>query len=69
MDEKKMKKRIKKRARKKKIIKCPICYTTDFDVTDDGKQGFCTVGCGTWFSISKNGATRKVGTTKREVAY
>ena len=33
------------------VVICPQCHTDDYDVTEDGKEGFCIVGCGAWFSI------------------
>ena len=48
---------------------CPYCGTEDFDIDEDSKNGYCIVGCGTWFTINKEtGETKEVGTTQTEVS-
>lgn len=51
----------------KKDMKCPVCKHKHFDISNDGKQGFCIVGCGAWFKINKDGSTKKVGYCHTEI--
>ena len=51
---------------KKFSIKCPGCKTTDFDIDEDGKNGYCIIGCNITFTINKDGTTKKSGHIQRE---